>query len=151
MLALIGLEKRPKFTISGLTVITFRLMTKLFRDDRWEQCSARAGQHAKREVKIIKHSEDDKSEFSRQGWHPVSNDSVSTTQRKAHRRCLAFCSSKGYETNPTAHLQPNDFLAQGQSAWFGAEKPQVRILQKSKKAKVSRDLERKYVNSAAAM
>ncbi len=34
-------------------------------------------------------------------------------QRKAYRRCLAFLSSKGYETKPTAHLHPNtDFLAQ---------------------------------------
>ena len=27
-------------------------------------------------------------------------------QRKAYRRCLAFCSSKDYKTKPTAHLQP---------------------------------------------
>ena len=38
---------------------------------------------------------------------------MSTMQRKVHCRCLAFCGSKGYETNPTAHLlQPTDFLAQ---------------------------------------
>ena len=34
-------------------------------------------------------------------------------QRKVHCRCLAFCSSKGYETKPTAHLLPTlIFLAQ---------------------------------------
>lgn len=61
---------------------------------------------------IVRHLEDNKSEFSRRGWYPVRNDSASTMQRNAYCRCLAFCSPKDYETKPTAHLQPTDFLAQ---------------------------------------
>ena len=61
---------------------------------------------------IVRHLKGNKSEFSRQGWYPVRNNNVSTMQRKAYCRCLAFCISKGYETKPTAHLHPTDFLAQ---------------------------------------